>query len=60
MRMARLHPVGVAGPGEEGVDDLGRAFLGRSDPCGVAASVEQERWVGGALAKLDHPADRSR
>src|SRR6266849_6838885 len=52
---AGSHPVGVAGPGQQGLDDLGRAaLLGRG---GVPAAVEQQRPLAAALPELAHTAD---
>jgi tetratricopeptide (TPR) repeat protein/transcriptional regulator with XRE-family HTH domain len=48
---ALLHPVGVARPGEEGVDDLGRSGRGARIGRGVPAAVEQQRPVRLARAE---------
>jgi pimeloyl-ACP methyl ester carboxylesterase len=52
-----LQPVGVPGPGQQRVDDLGRAGAAARVHRRVAAPVEQQRPVRPARAELGHPAD---
>jgi hypothetical protein len=52
-----LQPVGVPGPGDQGVDDLGRAGAAARVHRRVPAPVEQQGPVRPARAELGHPAD---
>src|SRR5260221_11697607 len=52
-----LHPVRVLGPGEHGLDDLGRTLLDRHGEGPVPAPVEHQRTLRSALAHLADPAD---